>query len=143
MAIDSRNKIRRDRHERGLIGPLFPHNAPFHESPDEFFSRQMELAIADIERRLNQNLTTITFGLEAVPSERDFVVSDGVIPLGRIERGNPNIIVVYQRPIEMRSTDQLRVIRVLRDVLAELVARMMNLDPTDVDPDYIGPEIRN
>ena len=142
MAIDSRVGVRRDRHDRGLIGPLLPHNAPLHETPDQFFARQMEQAISDVEIRLNKKLTTITFGIEAVPSERDFVLSEGIIPLGRIERGNPSVVVVYQRPIEMRASDRLKLVRVLRDVLAELLARLLNLSTQDIDPDYIGPEIR-
>ena len=142
MAIDSRRKIKRDRHERGLHGPLLPHSAPFHENPDQFFVRQMDIALTEYGQRLDDQFKLISFGVESVPSDRDFVLSNGVVPLGRIERCNPNVIVVYQRPIEVRATNKYLVIRVLRDVLAELISRLLNIEPHDVDPDYVGPGFR-
>lgn len=140
MAIDSRSRSRRDRHSRGLRGPLLPHNAPFHETPDQFFARQMDLALSEFESRVGSQMSLITFAIESVPSERDFVLSDGIIPLGRIERGNPHLVVLYQRPIEMRGVEKIRTIRVMRDVLAELIARIVGMIPEDVDPEYLGPK---
>jgi hypothetical protein len=63
--------------------------------------------------------------------------------LGRIDQGNPATIVLYQRPIEMRSQDKELLARVMRDVLAELVSLATGLRPDDIDPGYEGPEIRN
>lgn len=143
MAIDSRHRRKRDRHERGLHGPLLPHAAPFYETPNQFFVRQMDLAISEYEEHLGKQIGMISFGIESVPSERDFVLSGNSAPLGRIERGNPNSIVIYQRAVEMRARDKGQLIRVMRDVLAELIARLLGVDPTDVDPHYIGPQIRD
>ena len=135
--------MRRDRHDRGLSGPVLPHNAPFHKSPDQFFIHHMDQALTEYEHRLGDRLTKISIAIEPVPSERDFVISQGVVPLGRIERGNPSLIVLYQRPIEMRGQGSQRLVRVLRDVLAELIARVLGLEPFDVDPDYLGPQFRD
>lgn len=88
-------------------------------------------------------LKTIKFALEEIPSKADLTLSSGHVPLGRIDRGNPTAIVLYQRPIEMRSETKELLARIIRDVLAELVSIVTALRPDDIDPNYEGPEIRS
>ena len=135
--------VKRDRHARGLRGPALPHSAPFHESSDQLFVRQMREAVEDLDARLGTMLTAIKFALEEIPNHRDLTFASGHVPLGRIDQGNPATIVLYQRPIEMRSQDKELLARVIRDVLAELVSLATGLRPDDIDPGYEGPEIRN
>jgi hypothetical protein len=135
--------VKRDRHDRGLRGPVLPHSAPLHKSSDKFFVGEMEDAIEDLDARLGTMLTHIKFALEEIPNKRDLTFASGHVPLGRIDQGNPTSIVLYQRPIEMRSDSKELLQRVLRDVLAELVSLVTGLRPDDVDPNYEGPEIRN
>ena len=135
--------VKRDRHDRGLRGPALPHSAPFHESSDQLFVRQMREAVEDLDARLGTMLTSIKFALEEIPNKRDLTFASGHVPLGRIDQGNPATIVLYQRPIEMRSPDKELLQRVMRDVLAELISLATGLRPDDIDPGYEGPEIRN
>ena len=143
MGIKTPLGAKRDRHDRGLRGPALPHSAPFHESSDQLFVRQMREAVEDLDARLGTMLTSIKFALEEIPNKRDLTFASGHVPLGRIDQGNPATIVLYQRPIEMRSQDKELLSRVMRDVLAELVSLATGLRPDDIDPGYEGPEIRN
>jgi len=81
----------------------------------------------------------VTFTVEAVPSKRDVVLSSGTVPLGRIERGNPDVVVVYQRAIELRSSNFGQQRRIIKDVLAELLGLLFGKDPIELDPRYEGP----
>jgi len=143
MGIKTPLGVKRDRHDRGFRGPALPHSAPFHESSDQLFVRQMREAVEDLDARLGTMLTSIKFALEEIPNKRDLTFASGHVPLGRIDQGNPATIVLYQRPIEMRSQDKELLSRVMRDVLAELVSLATGLRPDDIDPGYEGPEIRN
>ena len=135
--------VKRDRHDRGLRGPALPHSAPFHQSSDQFFVREMRDAVEDLDARLGTMLSSIKFALEEIPNKRDLTFASGHVPLGRIDQGNPTTIVLYQRPIEMRSPTKELLQRIMRDVLAELVSLVTGLRPDDVDPNYEGPEIRS
>ncbi len=135
--------VKRDRHDRGLRGPALPHSAPFHESSDQFFVREMKEAVEDLDARLGTMLSSIKFALEEIPNKRDLTYASGHVPLGRIDQGNPITIVLYQRPIEMRSPSKDLLQRIVRDVLAELVSLTTGLRPDDIDPNYQGPEIRD
>ena len=148
MAIDSQRHIRRDRHDRGLRGPLFPHNVPKRTSPDGLFHSRVLAAITEIEenasrleKKLVKRMNQVTFKVEAVPSKRDVVLSGGNVPMGRIERGNPNVVVLYQRAIELRSTNLDTQNRIIKDVLAELLGLLFGHDPIELDPTYVGPQI--
>ncbi len=135
--------VKRDRHDRGLRGPVLPHSAPSHESSDQLFVREMREAVEDLDARLGTMISSIKFALEEIPNKRDLTFASGHVPLGRIDQGNPTTIVLYQRPIEMRSESKELLQRVVRDVLAELVSLVTGLRPDDVDPNYEGPEIRS
>ena len=146
MAIDSQRHIRRDRHDRGLRGPVFPHNVPIRTSPDARFQAQVLTAITEIEQQVSQlekkvasRMKQVTFTVEAVPSKRDVVLSSGTVPLGRIERGNPDVVVLYQRAIELRSSNFGQQRRIIKDVLAELLGLLFGKDPIELDPMYEGP----
>jgi hypothetical protein len=143
MSTQNRKSVKRDRHDRGLRGPALPHTAPSYETSDQFFVSEMRDAVEDLDARLGKMLSTIKFALEEIPSKADLTLSSGHVPLGRIDRGNPTAIVLYQRPIEMRSESKELLARILRDVLAELVSMVTALRPEDIDPNYEGPEIRN
>jgi hypothetical protein len=143
MKTGTPDSVKRDRHDRGLRGPVLPHSAPSHESTDQFFVREMREAVEDLDARLGTMLTSIKFALEEIPNKRDLAFASGHVPLGRIDQGNPTSIVLYQRPIEMRADSKELLQRVMRDVLAELVSLVTGLRPDDVDPNYEGPEIRS
>ena len=77
--------VKRDRHNRGLRGPVLPHSAPSHESTDQFFVREMREAVEDLDARLGTMLSSIKFALEEIPNKRDLTFASGHVPLGRID----------------------------------------------------------
>lgn len=150
MAIETRRQISRDRHDRGLRGPLFPHNLPRHTSPDARFQSRVLAAITEIDRhvsglekKLASRMKQVTFQVEAAPSKRDVVLSAGTVPMGHIERGNPDVVVLYQRAIELRSFNPDQQNRIVKDVLAELLGLLFGADPATLDPTYEGPALRD
>jgi len=119
---------------------------PIRSSPEARFQTQVLTAITEIERqvsplekKLASRIKQVTFNVEAVPSKRDVVLSAGTVPMGRIERGNPDVVVLYQRAIELRSPNFGQQSRIIKDVLAELLGLLLGKDPVELDPRYEGP----
>jgi hypothetical protein len=138
MSNDAKLFGRRDRHAQGLRGPLIPHSAPSHETGTELFERLLTEAVADLTIRLGSDLINIEILMEEIPNLRDLTLAQDSVPLGRVEKGNPSKVVIYQRPIESRITNKIELDRKIRDVLAELIGLIIGLRPIDVDPNYFG-----
>ena len=145
--VQPRRRIRRDRHDRGLRGPILPHNVPTYESKREVFSAKVKEAIEEIDARISEKLKTglteIEFSIDQIPSDRELDSRRKSVPLGRNESsqgGKPARIVLYRRPIELRGTDEDSLNRIIRDVLAENIGALVGMNPNDVDPEYQGPD---
>ena len=143
MTNDSPRGVKRDAHGRGMRGPLLPHNVPFHTTRDGFFAKNVADAVAELDARLGKRVQGISIAFEEIPNLADLTLNADVVPLGRIVRGHPTTIVLYQRPIEMRSENIELLSRIVRDVLAEFVALYLGVEPSEVDPYYLGPDLRN
>jgi len=100
-------------------------------------------AVAELDARLGARVKGISIAFEEIPNLADLTLNTDVVPLGRLVKGYPSTIVLYQRPIEMRSGDTDLLARIIRDVLAEFVALHLGVEPSEVDPDYLGPDLRN
>lgn len=128
----------RDRHDRGLRGPLIPHVAPIYENPSKTFERMLTHAVEDFGVRLGNELEHLEIRLEEIPNNRDLTLAENSVPLGRIEIGNPTKIVIYQKPIELRCKNLNAIDRLIRDTLADLIGLAIGIRPSDIDPDYQG-----
>ncbi|MEI4272107.1 metallopeptidase family protein [Klenkia sp. LSe6-5] len=142
---------RRDRHGRGLRGPLVPPGVPLSRSRAEQFDDLVLDAVEDIERRWERELAGVEFAVEDVPwvdhSSPDDVVldadvlDDGSVPLARVLPGRreggvehaPRIIV-YRRPLEIRAHDPEDLADLVRDVVVDQVAVLLGRDPEEIDP---------
>ncbi|TAL13066.1 MAG: metallopeptidase family protein [Frankiales bacterium] len=154
---------RRDRHGRGLRGPLVPSTVtvgdrvlrvPAAQTRGERFDDLVLDAVEDLEQRWARELEGVEFAVEdvpAVPLEGDLPLDDdvvadetagGAVPLGRLlpaavdARGRRTAprIVVYRRPLEARATDPEDLADLVHDVVVDQVARLLHLDPDEVDP---------
>jgi predicted Zn-dependent protease with MMP-like domain len=130
--------LKKHRHNSDLRGPLIPHSAPNHEIYSKKFERFLTEATEDFQIRLGFQIANIEIGFEEIPNNRDLVLSEISVPLGRTEIGNPSQVVVYRRPIETRVFSHEELDRKIRDVLAELIGSIIGLRPIDIDPDYAG-----
>ena len=154
---------RRDRHGRGLRGPLVPLvvnvggrelRVPAAQTRGERFDDLVLDAVEDLEQRWARELEGVEFAVEDVPLvplgsdaslDEDVVTDDtagGAVPLGRLlpagvdARGRRTAprVVVYRRPLEARASDRTDLADLVHDVVVDQVARLLHLDPDEVDP---------
>jgi predicted Zn-dependent protease with MMP-like domain len=130
---------RRDRHGRGLRGPLAPAGLPLALSRAERFDELVLTALTRLERRWGNQLDAIEVVVEDVP---DPDAPDGpggaAVPLGRSEPAtldDPARIVVYRRAVEARARGQRARETLVHEVVVERLAELLGLDPEAVDPD--------
>lgn len=139
---------RRDRRGRGLRTPLLPAELPASRTRAERFDQAVLEAVADLEVRWPGRLETLEFAVDEVPAvpsgspepASDEVVLDGGVPLARFlppgmdARGRPTKarIVVYRRPLEVRSGDAGELGDLVAEVLGELLGAVLG-DPDDED----------
>jgi predicted Zn-dependent protease with MMP-like domain len=132
---------RRDRHGRGLRGPLTPPQAPVSRTRAERFEDLVDDEVRRLVQRWGRELARVEFAVEDVPDVEPW--SDGPVPLGRTlpaEGGAPVRIVVYRRPVEVRASGEAEQVRLVRDLLVEEVADLLGLSPESVDPSYDSPD---
>ncbi|MFI0486286.1 metallopeptidase family protein [Actinomadura sp. 9N215] len=150
---------RRDRHGRGVRGPLTPPQAPVSRTRAERFDDLVDDEVRRLGGRWGRELAGVRFTVEEVPSvEPSF---DGPIPLGHTvlqpppttnqtsssarptvpsEGDRPVRITVFRRPVEARAKGEAELARLIRDLLVEEVADLLGLSPESVDPSYDSPD---
>ncbi|MDQ0379285.1 metallopeptidase family protein [Amycolatopsis thermophila] len=150
MARSSRHRrrVRRDRHGRGLRGPLYPATLPAAASRAEKFDQLVLDALEPIEARWRDQLTKLDVAVDDVPEirggggpEDDGVLHDGAVPLSRLvpagvdRAGMPTRarIVLYRRPLEARAKDPGELAELVHDVLVEQVAGYLGVEPDIIE----------
>ena len=153
----SRPSRRRDRRGRGPRGRLAPGlleqdlrlrpALPIARSRSQQFDELVLDAVERVESRLDDGLDRVEFGVEDVPPvaatespvwDGD-VLADGDIPLSRVIPAGgaaPPRVVVYRRPVEARATDPGDLGDLVFDIVVEQVARLLGLDPDELDPPH-------
>jgi hypothetical protein len=141
---------RRDRHGRGLRGPLALPNAlsvrraqpPHPANKADFFSEAVHDAVDRVGLQCPEALVGITFGIEDVP-HFDMAWSGDQVPLAAAVEGTadqPGQVVVYRRPLEHRAVSRrgLRIL-VYRTIVEQLSA-LTGRSVEEIDPDGAGAE---
>jgi predicted Zn-dependent protease with MMP-like domain len=132
----------RDRRGRGLRGSLAPPGIPLRVTPAERFDELVLDAVEALEETWAESLRAVEFVVEDVPPEpvdRAGAATEAPVPLGRTVpavRGRPARVVVYRRPVEGRTPASRLRDAFVHDVVVELVAELLGLEPETVDPDY-------
>ena len=104
-------------------------------------------AVERVESRLDDGLDRVEFGVEDVPPVADAespvwdgdVLADGDIPLSRVIPAAGSAlprVVLYRRPVEARATDPADLGDLVFDIVVEQVARLLGLDPDELDPPH-------
>lgn len=148
----ARLPLRRDRHGRGVRGPIFPVAVPRYRTRSIAFDQAALEAYAPLQNRFFEQLTGVDLAVDTIPRMRlgsdmimpDEIFADGPVPLGRVlqagvdRAGNPTRarIVLFRMPIEQRASDAVERSELLTLVLTALVAHYLNLDPRDIDPNF-------
>lgn len=145
---------RRDRHGRGLRGALAPAGVPLHRTRAERFDDLVLQAVARLEPRWESQLAGVEFAVEEIPPLDPPGHPPGPVPLARLEEGPPPAatagapepgeppapprIVVYRRPLMARADGEEDLGDLVSDVVIEEFARLLGIDPEEVDPGYSG-----
>ncbi|MEU5995903.1 metallopeptidase family protein [Spirillospora sp. NPDC047418] len=136
---------RRDRHGRGLRGPLTPPHAPVSRTRAERFDDLVDDEVQRLVQRWERELAEVEFTVEDVPDVDPS--SGGPVPLVQTVLqpppaggGPPVRIVVFRRPIEARASGEAEKSRMVRDLLVEEVADLLGISPESVDPSYDFPD---
>lgn len=151
-ADSTRLPMRRDRHERGVRGPILPVAVPRYRTRSTDFDQAVLEAYAPLQNRFFEQLTGVDLAVDTIPRMRlssdmiipDEIFADGPVPLGRVlqagvdRAGNPTRarIVLFRMPIEQRTTNAIERAELLDTTLTALVAHYLNLDPRDINPRF-------
>lgn len=145
----------RNRRGRGLRGPLLPPGLPAHRTRSDRFDRAAITAFAEIDRRWHDQLTHLDLAVDDVPrmlpKDADSVqwpeevTADGPVPLARLipagvdRHGRPTRaqVVLFRRPIELRSLDEEELPDILREILIQQVATYLGVTEERIED---GPE---
>jgi len=145
---------RRNRHGRGLRGPLAPKHVPLSSTRAEQFDELVLDAIEEIEHALElrdepdlrRALAAVELAVEDIPPVDEIPLEGHAqaadpadipeVPLARCEPaigGRPPRVVVYRRPVELRATGDDRD-DLVREVVAEKVAELLGVPIERLDP---------
>lgn len=136
---------RRDRHARGLRGPLALPNplgvriATPPRPPDRttWFAEAVGASVARIGDHCPQALDGVRVGIEEVPLLNTAWSGDRVPLAAAVEAadGAPRQLVVYRRPLEHRATDRQDLRDLVHRTIVEQLAALTGLTTAAIDPD--------
>jgi hypothetical protein len=132
---------RRDRHERGLRGPLAPATSPATVPRSERFGDLVVAAVDRLEPRWGARLAAVDVEVVDVPDVPAVPEADGIpeVPLATHRHASGSrvaTIVVYRRPVELRAPDRPARVDLVRDLVAEQLADVLGVTPSELDPSY-------
>ncbi|GAA3240234.1 metallopeptidase family protein [Actinocorallia longicatena] len=129
---------RRDRHGRGLRGPLAPPEIPISLTRSEKFDDLVRDEVQRIVAPWTEELAGVEFAVEDVP---EVPADETRVPLSALRHvdGNPRVII-YRRPVEARSTGtpektDRELSRLIHDLVVDELAGLLNLPPETIDPE--------
>lgn len=141
----------RDRRSRGLRSPLLPQSVPAWTSRADEFDSVVIDALAEIDAKWHDQLRDLNIAVDDVPRMLPIdptsvqwpaeVSADRAVPLARLipaavdNAGNWTRaqIVVFRRPLEIRSNDRYDLADLVREVLIEQIATYLGLDEETVE----------
>ncbi|WP_181874298.1 metallopeptidase family protein [Marinitenerispora sediminis] len=128
---------RRDRRGRGIRGPMTPPELPISRSRAQVFDDLVLDAVERLERVWARELANVEFLVEDVPRVPLGVTAEDGIPFSRLEpaKSGQARIVIYRRPVEIRTKDPEEMALLVYDTVVEEVANLLGLEPETVDPE--------
>jgi Zincin-like metallopeptidase len=141
---------RRDRHGRGLRGPLALPNpiSPYRAQPPQpatkadFFHDAVRAAVNRVARQCPDALVGVTVGIEDVP-HFDIPWSGSQVPLAAALEGTldrPGQVVVYRRPLEHRAVSRRGLRILVYRTIVEQLAALTGRSVEEIDPEGVGAE---
>ena len=121
-----------------LPGPLTPAGVPAARSAKAVFDAIVVSVLEDLERRWHDELGLVEFAVEEAPMVPDDWQAD-TVPLSSLVRGTggvPTRLVLFRRPIELRSETRGDLSAMVLTVLVEQVSELLDRPPEEIDPRY-------
>jgi predicted Zn-dependent protease with MMP-like domain len=143
--------VNRDRHGRGIRGPLVPPGVPISASPADRFDRIASDAVEHVEHRWRDQLANVEFAVDLVPGAEvdagnpvmDGAIESGGVLLAQILPGKGRTrthIVLYRKPIELRARNADDLEDLVHDIVVQVIANYLGLEPDVVDPGFGAAE---
>nr|WP_244502297.1 metallopeptidase family protein [Streptomyces oceani] len=123
-----------------MRGPIAPPQVPLSATRAEVFDDLVRDSADRLERRWPQ-LSAIDFAVQEVPRLDTGEPAEVTgVPLGRVTMadGGADRIVIYRRPIEIRTRSRDERALLVHEVVVEQVAELLGLAPESIDPRYGG-----
>ncbi|REK86039.1 hypothetical protein DY245_34780 [Streptomyces inhibens] len=126
-----------------MRGPIAPPQVPLSVTRADAFVDLVYDSRDRLERRWPQ-LSQVDFLIFEVPGfgpddGPDAAVDEETVPLGRVlpaAGGHRDRIVIYRRPVEIRTKTRDERALLVHEVVVEQVAELLGLAPESVDPRY-------
>lgn len=123
-----------------MRGPVAPPQVPLSASRAEAFTDLVQDSVERLERRWPQ-LAEVEFLVLEVPplGGADGEWPDEAVPLGgslSAAEGKPARVIIYRRPVEIRTKGRDERAALVHEVVVEQVADLLGLSPESVDPRY-------
>ncbi|MER6788622.1 metallopeptidase family protein [Streptomyces rishiriensis] len=123
-----------------MRGPIAPPQVPLAASRADVFADLVQDSVERLERRWPQ-LADIDFMVLEVPrlDAAPEPWNDEAVPLGgtiAAREGRRARVVVYRRPVEIRTKGRDERAALVHEVVVEQVAELLGLTPETVDPRY-------
>lgn len=133
---------RRNRHGRGLRGPLIPANLPASRTRSENFDELVAESAERLRELWGATLEEVEYIIEEVPEQLEaLIASRAQAPLGKYRRGPSEetgkmvaFVIIYRHPIEALCDAPWQVRELVHEVIIEQVAGLLNVDPDGIDP---------
>jgi predicted Zn-dependent protease with MMP-like domain len=130
---------------------------PLHRSRSERFDELILEAVARLEPRWEAQLSGVEFAVEEIPPPDPPGIGPEGVSLARLDPGSaghspgawagapgledgavarPPRIVVYRRPLAARADSEEELGELVFEVVVEEFARLLGVDPEDVDPGF-------
>lgn len=125
-----------------LPGPLSPRGVPRTRSKSDAFDSLVLDVVEDLEERWAAELAQVEFAVEETPLVPDDWTAD-TVPLAALVRGTattPTRLVLFRRPIELRSETRADLSAMVLTVLVEQVSELLGRPPEEIDPRYESEE---
>ena len=131
----------RDRRGRGMRGPgvvpVHP-GTPALRTARQRFDQLVLDVVTPLDEKWQRHLGIVEYAVEETPWMPDDWAS-GTVPLASLVRGTgttPTRLVLFRRPIELRSETRDDLSAMVLTVLVEQVSELLGRPPEDIDPRY-------